>query len=168
MDINNLRHEKTRYEELRRRILEADPEIDTPTLADTLEGETDLHAMLASAARSIIEDQDCAQVLRLRIDALQARLGAYALRASRKRDIILETMEACNIRQIREADFTVSTKAGAPNLVVLDESAVPEWYFIPQPPKLDRSKLLGTLRVGEHVPGVTLSNSKIQLQIRTK
>ena len=45
---------------------------------------------------------------------------------------------------------------------------LPEPYWIPQPPKLDRKGILDTLKTGVHVPGATFTNAKVTLAIRTK
>jgi hypothetical protein len=168
MNIHRLNQELHQYEELRRRLLEADPELDTLTLADTLEGITDLHDIIAAATRSIVGDQDLVVALKLRLRDMRKRLDRLEHRIEAKRSHILEAMEKADIAKISQPDFTISIKKGSPGLIVTDESSVPEWFWIPQPPKLDRQHLLATLRAGEHIPGATLSNAAIQMQIRTR
>ena len=56
MNIHKLNHGLHNYDELRRSLLEANPEIDTLNLADTLESITDLHDIIATTARSILVD----------------------------------------------------------------------------------------------------------------
>jgi hypothetical protein len=51
--------------------------------------------------------------------------------------------------------------------VVLAEDQLPETYWVPQPPKLDRQALLGDLKKGD-IPGAQLSNPKPVLSVRTK
>lgn len=50
MDLRLVR-EHSRYAELRRRLIEADPEIDETTLLDTLEGATNLNEAIGEVTR---------------------------------------------------------------------------------------------------------------------
>jgi Siphovirus Gp157 len=168
MNIHKLNHELHQYEELRRRILDADPDIDTLTLMDTLEGITDLHDIISATARSILADQDMVAALKTRLKDMRERLERFEQRMSVKRDLVLEAMEKACIDKITQPDFTMSLRKGSCHLIVTDEALIPEWFWVPQPSKLDRQEVLATLKTGEHIPGATLSNTSIQVQIRTK
>jgi hypothetical protein len=50
----------------------------------------------------------------------------------------------------------------------VSEQAIPQTYWLPQPPKLDRQGLLGELNGGAAVAGAELSNPKPVLVVRTK
>ena len=51
---------------------------------------------------------------------------------------------------------------------LVSENIVPETYWIPQPPTLDRHFLLAELKRGREISGVELSNPKPTLAVRTK
>ncbi len=51
-----LKSELTLHTELRRRLLEAEPDLDEQTLLDTLEGATDLNAAIGELVRSALLD----------------------------------------------------------------------------------------------------------------
>ena len=74
MDEQGLSREFSRFTELRRRLIEADPEIDETTLLDTLEGATNLHEALCEVVRSALDDEALADGLRLRLEAMRGRL----------------------------------------------------------------------------------------------
>ena len=52
-----LRNETTRYLRLRTELLSRLPNLDDDTLADTLEGITNLNEMLAQVIRSVLDDE---------------------------------------------------------------------------------------------------------------
>jgi hypothetical protein len=53
-------------------------------------------------------------------------------------------------------------------VAVVNEAEIPEPFWIPQAPKLDRKGILDALKAGSHVPGATFTNSRVSLAIRTK
>jgi hypothetical protein len=68
----------------------------------------------------------------------------------------------------KQPDFTASARAGSPALVVIAEETIPEAYWLPQPPKLDRQAILGELKRGIEIPGAQMGNLKPVLSVRTK
>src|SRR6476620_7613798 len=85
--------ERNRFIEVRRRILEQFPDVDDQTLADTLEGATDLNEALAALIRSALDDECMVKALKERIANLCARLERLQKRAAAKRQLACETME---------------------------------------------------------------------------
>ena len=156
------------YLRLRERILLDYPQADEQTLLDTLEGITDLHEMIAAVIRSALVDEALSAGLRGRLDDMKERLSRLDLRASKKREIALHAMSEVGLTKLEQPDFTASTRAGSPALVVISEQTIPPAYWLPQPPKLDRQGLLGELKRGAAIPGAELSNPKSVLMVRTK
>jgi len=143
-----LKSELITYRITKERLLAAWPEIDFETLRDTLEGITDLHEMIAAVIRSALVDEALHLGLRSRIDDMKERLSRLELRASKKRQIALEAMSEVGLSKLEQPDFTASARAGSPALVVIAEETIPEAYWLPQPPKLDRQAVLGELKRG--------------------
>ena len=77
-------------------------------------------------------------------------------------------MSEVDLAMLEQPDFTASTRGGSPALTVISEQTIPDAYWLPQPPKLDRQGLLGELKRGALVPGAELSNPKPILMVRTK
>ena len=160
--------EFTRFSELRRRLIEADPEIDETTLLDTLEGATNLSEAIGEVIRAVLEEEALADGLRGRLAAMKERLERIEASSTRKREVAQAVMEDAGIEKILAPDFTVSLRVSAPGVAVVDEAEIPEPYWIPQPPRLDRKGILDALKAGSPVPGATFTNSKVSLAIRTK
>jgi hypothetical protein len=163
-----LKGELIRYKGTRERLLAIWPEIDCETLTDTLEGITDLHEMIAAVIRSALVDEALHSGLRFRLDDMKERLSRLELRATKKRQLALEAMSEVGLNKLEQPDFTASARAGSPALVVIAEDRIPEAYWLPQPPKLDRQALLGELKRGIEIPGAQMSNAKPVLSVRTK
>src|SRR5829696_2227713 len=89
--------ELNRFTELRRRLIEADPEIDERTLADTLEGATNLKEAIGGIIRSALNDESLAEALGVRLVQMRERLDRIETTADRKRQVALAAMEEADI-----------------------------------------------------------------------
>ena len=156
------------YRAVRDRIQSEDPQIDEQTLADTVEGLTDLHEIVAAIIRSALADEALATGLKTRVAEMQDRLERLQDRASKRRQIAKEVMVELDLKKITAPDFTVSIRPGTPALLVLDEAAVPSIFWQPSAPKLNRQGLLSELKEGAEITGVTLSNPEPVLSVRTR
>ena len=126
------------YRTIRDRIRAEDPHIDEQTLADTVEGLTDVHEILAAIVRAALAGEALANGLKGRIAEMQDRLERLQDRASKRRHIAKDVMTELDIKKITAPDFSVSIRPGMPALLVLDESAVPSLYWQPSAPRLNR------------------------------
>ena len=162
-----LKMEVLAYQALKAR-LQTVAELDEETLADTLEGITDLNEMIAAVIRSALVDEALQAGLRSRLDDMKERLSRLEVRASKKRELALHAMSEAGLSKLEQPDFTASTRAGSPALIIVSEQTIPEAHWLPQPPKLDRQGLLGQLKRGVAIPGAELSNPKPVLMVRTK
>ena len=164
----NLDFASITYRTVRDRILAEDPQIDEQTLADTVEGLTDLHEIITAIIRSALTDEALATGLKCRIADMQERFDRLEDRASKRRQIAKDVMIELDIRKITAPDFTVSIRPGMPALLVLDEAAVPSIYWEPRDPRLNRQGLLSDLKDGADITGVALSNPEPVLSVRTR
>ena len=164
----NLLFAAINYRSVRDRIQAEDPQIDEQTLADTVEGLTDLHEIVAAIIRSALADEALATGLKSRVAEMQDRLERLQDRASKRRQIAKDVMVELDLKKITAPDFTVSIRPGTPALMVLDEAAVPSIFWQPSAPKLNRQGLLSELKEGGEIAGVTLSNPEPVLSVRTR
>jgi hypothetical protein len=168
MSSDAVRVELSKYHLLKQRVLSEYPDIDEESLADTLEGITDLHEMIAALIRSALVDEALHVGLRFRIEDMRERLSRLELRVSKKRELVLEAMTGAGLSRLEQPDFTASARAGFPALVIVAEDQIPQAYWLPQPSKLDRHAILGELKRGIQIPGAQMSNPKLVLSVRTK
>jgi len=164
----NLEFSALTYRAIRDRIRAEDPQIDEQTLADTVEGLTDLHEIIAAIIRSALADEALATGLKSRIADMQERLGRLQDRASKRRQVAKDVMIDLDIKKITAPDFSVSIRPGLPSLMVIDEAAVPSIYWQPSAPRLKRQELLSELKDGSEIEGVALSNPEPVLSVRVR
>src|SRR5262249_43202615 len=124
--------------------------------------------MIAAVIRAALVDEALYNGLRFRVDDMRERLLRLELRADKKRQLALEAMTEVGLTKLEQSDFTAFIRAGSPALVVIADSAIPEVYWLPQAPKLDRQAILGELKRGIEIPGAQMSNPKPILSVRTK
>ena len=156
------------YHVIRDRLLREDPELDQRTLADTVEGLTDLHEIVAAIVRSALQDEARAVGLKGRIGDMQGRLERLEDRSSKRRQIARDVMGEIDLKKLVAPGFTVSVRPGSPSLVVIDESVIPSSFFEPREPRLNRQALLAELKGGTSITGAELSNPTPVLSVRTK
>ena len=156
------------YHAVHDRIRADDPQIDDQTLADTVEGLTDLHEILTAIIRAALADQALANGLEGRIAEMQARRDRFQDRATKRRQIAKDVMVELDLKKLAAPDFTASIRPGTPALMVIDEAAVPSIYWLPREPRLNRQGLANDLKQGAEITGVALSNPEPVLSVRTK
>ena len=166
--MDQLNFAATTYRAVRERIRALDPKLDEQTLADTVEGLTDLHEILAAIVRAALADEALAAGLKGRMAEMEGRFQRLQERASKRRQIVKDTMVELDLKKLTAPDFSASIRPGMPALLVIDEAAVPSIYWEPREPRLDRQGLLAELKQGAEITGVTLSNPEPVLSVRTK
>jgi Siphovirus Gp157 len=164
----NLEFAAIHYRVIRDRIKAEDPLLDDQTLADTVEGLTDLHEILTAIIRAALTDQALATGLKGRIGDMQGRLDRLEDRAAKRRQIAKDVMVELDLKKLAAPDFTASIRPGMPALMVIDEAAVPSIYWEPREPRLNRQGLAADLKQGAEIAGVALSNPEPVLSVRTR
>src|SRR4029079_421144 len=120
------------YQAIRDRLRAEDRQIDEQTLADTVEGLTDLHEIIVTIVRAALVDEALATGLKSRMVEMQGRLERLQECAAKRRQIAKDVMVELNLKKIMAPDFTVSIRPGMPALLVFDEAAVPSIYWEPR------------------------------------
>jgi hypothetical protein len=164
----NLEFSAITYRFIRDRLRAENPQIDEQTLADTVEGLTDLHEILTAIIRAALADEALAAGLKGRIAEMEERQARLQERAAKRRQIAKDTMVELDLKKLTAPDFTASIRPGMPALLVIDEAAVPSIYWEPREPRLNRQELVADLKQGAEITGVALSNPEPVLSVRTK
>ncbi len=156
------------YRAMKERLRTEDPSLDEQTLADTVEGLTNVHEILGAVIRAALADEALGSGLKTRIAEMQDRLGRLQDRGAKRRQIAKQVMTQLEIKKLEAPDFTASIRPGITSLVVINESEIPSIYWEPRDPKLDRATLISDLKQGTEVAGAALSNPEPVLSVRTR
>lgn len=164
--MNHIDFAAINYKHVKDKLRAQDPTIDEETLADTVEGLTDLHEIVEALIRAALDDEALIRGLKCRLTEMQSRLARFQDRASKRRQIAKDVMVDLDIKKINAPDFTASIRPGLPALLVLNEDEVPRVYWQPSEPRLDRQSLAHDLKQGAEVAGATLSEPDPVLSVR--
>ena len=164
--MNHVDFAAINYKHVKEKLRAAEPNIDEATLADTVEGLTDLHDIVEAIIRSALKDEATIRGLKCRMTEMQDRLTRLQDRASKRRQIAKDVMIDTDIKKIEASDFTASIRPGLPALQVLNEDEVPRIYWQPSEPRLNRLGLTHDLKLGAEIAGVTLAESDPVLSVR--
>jgi hypothetical protein len=163
-----LGHEVRRSNAIREMLLaEHGDDIDEQTLADTTEGLTSLHELLAAIVRGALDDEATVEMIKRRMADLADRAKRFDARAERRRSIVRDAMADAHIKKLTPPDFTASLAKAQPHVVVVDEALIPPPFW-EQRPHLLKREILARLKEGAEVAGTTLSNPAMALTVRTK
>ena len=168
MATQQIQNQLILHNHFRERLREEFPDADDETLADTLEGLTDLSDLLAEVIRSALEDEAFCAALKVRMGEMRERAARLAQRAEKKRHLVGETMAQVDLKRLTLPDLTISLRPGPAPLVVTEEDVIPSAFWKAQPPKLDRQGLSQALKAGQSIPGAVLGNPQPCLSVRTK
>ncbi len=154
------------YQRQKDLLLNAFPDIDPVTMADTLEGMTSAPDMIADFIRDAREDEAFAAALAVIIREMSDRKARFEYRAQRRRQTAQHLMDAIGIRKIEQPDFSASIRAVPARVEIDDEWQLPDGFYktVRQP---DKAKIKEALAITP-VAGARMSNGGETLSIRVK
>lgn len=83
----------------------------------------------------------------------------------RMKENVEQSMISTGKKKIKGPLFTFTIQKNPPSVEVIEERHIPQGFWIPQEPKLNKKELLEELKLGHEVPGVELKQSE-SLRIR--
>jgi hypothetical protein len=138
---------------------------DDDLLADTLEGETDLHRVVSKLVTMVRESDMMQAALAARIQDLGERRTRQTMRMNFYRGLIHRLMIAANSGPIATVEGKVSVANSPDKVIITDEAAIPDEFMrIKREP--DRTLIKKALNANIYVPGATLSNGGTTIVIR--
>ena len=78
----------------------------------------------------------------------------------RMKENVEQSMISTGKKKIKGPLFTFSIQKNPPSVEVIEERHIPQGFWIPQEPKLNKKELLEELKLGHEVPGVALKESE--------
>jgi len=109
----NLEFAAIHYRAVRDRLQAEDPQIDEQTLADTVEGLTDLHEILTAVIRAALADEALAAGLKVRVAEMEDRLARLQDRAAKRRQIAKDVMVELDLKKLNRQGLVADLKQGA-------------------------------------------------------
>jgi hypothetical protein len=168
MNVELLRVEAVQYRALQDQLRQDFEGLDDDTLKDTLEGMSNLPDIIGELMRSALDDEAMIAGLKARCEVMASRLARLKERQQRKRSVAVWAMGEGGLPKLKQCDFSICLMQGALRLEVQDESFIPEIYFVPQPPKLDKSAITAALKRGEAVAGAQLVQGQPHVTVSTR
>lgn len=163
-----LQTETKRVALIKERLLATHEDLDEQTLADTLEGLSDINEMIAATIRSALEDESIVAALKSRLEAMKARLERFQIRAGSKREACASAMSELGYTKLACEDMTVTLRQASRKVDVQDEGQVPPAYWRQPAPVLDRKGLGDALKAGVEVSGARLVDGAPSLTVRVR
>ena len=155
-----------RESEAARDLLAAIGDDDEATLHDMIEGETGLLEALTTAVCIIDEAEAQIAGCKDREKVFADRRAQAERRISRIRSQIEQAIAFVDVQTWKLPTATLTIKAVPPKPIYDDEAAIPARFWRAGDPKIDKSAIADAIKAGEEIPGITMSNGSISLQIR--
>lgn len=95
---------------------------------------------------------------------LAERRKALEANIERLKTYTSTTLQNAGLTKVKGSLLTVSLQNNKPSVVV-DETEIADEWLIPQPPKVDKTRLYEALKEGQVIPGATLQSTQ-SLRIR--
>lgn len=94
------------------------------------------------------------------IGKLEMKRRAKDNRIDWLRNYLAEQMKSVGLRELKAGIFDVKFRRNPPRVEVVQQSAIPQEYWIPQLPKLSLALIKEDLQKGMEVPGTALVNGE--------
>lgn len=138
---------------------------DEQAIADTVEGETNLHKAIERGIARIAEIEGMEDGLSKMQESLKSRCDRLKQQKENLRTSLAVAMEVGALKRLETALATITLKPVPPKVEIIDESAVPSRFWKAQEPRLDKKAVLDALKSKEDVPGAVLGNGGAVVQL---
>ena len=136
--------------------------------ADVIEGQTDFVEIVNLLVAQEGEDNAMIAGIQTYIDKLTHRAVNINARIERRRNALLSAFQTAGIKgSLRCPLATVGLRSTPQKVITTDEPKIPDEFWKPRDPTLDKKALLNALKAGRAIPGAALSNGGVTISIRT-
>ena len=148
-------------------LLHLYPELltDTQLRLDMLDSEVDFDDVINELIESTIDAEYMAKYIGKRCDELKERQDRFYHKANNLRQSILLLLQDAQVKKFVGIEKTVSVAQKPASVVIVDESQIPD-KFIRVKKEPNKTAIKDALANNEEVPGATLSNGGVTLQMR--
>jgi DNA repair exonuclease SbcCD ATPase subunit len=130
-------------------------------LEDTLESLNDAIEDKAVGYAKIIKNlEGQALAIKAEEERLAKRRKSLESNAKHLKQSLEQSMQDVGMKKFKTELFSFNIQKNPPSIEILNDAVVPETYFIPQEPKLDKKSILADLKEGKVVPGVEIKQSE--------
>lgn len=155
------------WRDFQRMIEEGEDELPPEAIADTFEAmEGEIEEKLKDAAAVVKNIESDIDGMKKAEKAIQARRKYAERQIERLRDLIDSTMRFREIEKITDPRFALGFRKCPASVMVDNEDEIPETYWIPQDPTLDKKLALEQLKEGHEVPGLRLIDDRKSFYIK--
>lgn len=155
------------YAQVREMLVANFPDDDLSDLLDTLDGETELPDVIARMIRDAREAGEFEEAIGRIAKELGERKARFGRRKEKMREGALALMTAADMPKLERPDFTASLGKSRPAVVIDDEEALPDDYFVVKATP-DRTRIAEQLKAGVDVPGARMSEPMPSLTVRVR
>lgn len=142
-------------------------EEDETLRADTLEGATDINAILGKLVQEREAAYGMADGIKVPVDDLRQRKARLERRGDGYGEAIEKIMNAAGLSKVTLPNATLSITNAAPPVTISDEAAIPD-RFIRTKREIDKTAINAAVKAGEEIPGVVIGNASTRLTVRVK
>lgn len=143
-----------------------DPECDPEAIQDSMESlDYLLEDKAEGYAKVMAELNSKSDALKAQEERLNARRKAIDANIKRMRDNLQTAMQAAGREKFKTALFSFGIQNNPPTAIIDDETRVAEEYLLPQPPKVDRKRILEDLKAGKELDWAHMEQGR-SLRIR--
>lgn len=109
--------------------------------------------------KAIRNKQADVEMFKAEADKFDEKAAAAQKSVDSMKKLILDYMRATDQKKTGTGLFTVSRRSSK-SCELIDETKIPEQFFIPQPAKIDKKAILAELKEGKEITGARLKESE--------
>lgn len=147
-------------------MLAESEDLDPEAVADTLEGIAgEIEDKAENYAKVMKQMQADADGIKAEEERLHSRRTSIENNIKRMKEALQNAMEATGKEKFKTELFSFGIQSNPPSVAIAEDAVIPNRFYIPQEPKLDKKKLLEELKIGIEIDGCSITQGR-SLRIR--